>query len=236
MQRPRPIRTVHRLLARFERFWERDRGLSVLLLLLVVVILAGGPLARPGKLGESLFSALFTLTLGSGVLAVSRRRWAAVVAGGLAVVAIGTEWAGRINPGPALQVAGAASGFTCVAILGAVVLRQVFRPGPITLHRIVGSAAGYILIGIAWGELYRLLCALAPGALAASSGAALDRSHYLYYSIVTLTTVGYGDITPLHPLARSLAMLEALTGQLFPAILIARLVSLELLARTPGRD
>jgi hypothetical protein len=55
----------------------------------------------------------------------------------------------------------------------------------------------------------------------------------IYYSFVTLTTVGYGDITPLHPTARSLAMAEALIGQLYPAILIARLVSLRI---TPSRE
>jgi hypothetical protein len=53
----------------------------------------------------------------------------------------------------------------------------------------------------------------------------------IYFSFVTLTTVGYGDMAPIHPLTRSLATLEALVGQLYPAILIARLVSLELHAR-----
>jgi voltage-gated potassium channel Kch len=53
----------------------------------------------------------------------------------------------------------------------------------------------------------------------------------IYFSFATLTTVGYGDITPVHPIARSLAMLEALIGQLFPVILIARLVSMELYYR-----
>lgn len=54
----------------------------------------------------------------------------------------------------------------------------------------------------------------------------------VYYSLVTLTTMGYGDITPVHPVARSLATAEALTGQLHLAILISRLVALELQARS----
>jgi len=223
------------MLRRFTRFWEQDRGLSILLVLLVLAILAGGTLSRPGPLGGKPLSILLTLTLGSGVLAVSRRRWAALAAGGVAAVAIGTEWAGRWSPAPALEAAGALSAFACVAILAGVVFHQVLRAGPITVHRIVGSAAAYLLLGFAWAELYRLLAAVVPGAIAASNGAALDRSHFHYFSIVTLTTLGYGDITPVHPLGRSLAMLEALTGQLFPAILIARLVSMELLARDSGR-
>jgi voltage-gated potassium channel Kch len=80
------------------------------------------------------------------------------------------------------------------------------------------------------------LSAAVPGAFAAASGALLEHAHYQYFSIVTLTTLGYGDITPVHPFARSLAMLEALTGQLFPAILIARLVSMELVVRDRRHD
>ena len=60
------------------------------------------------------------------------------------------------------------------------------------------------------------------------------RHSLLYYSFVTLTTVGYGDITPVHPMARSLAMAEALVGQLYPAILIARLVSLQIMSKKNG--
>ena len=56
----------------------------------------------------------------------------------------------------------------------------------------------------------------------------------IYFSVMTLTTVGYGDITPIHPMARALAMLEAVIGQLFPVILIARLVAMELQFRNSG--
>lgn len=220
------------VLRRFNRFWEEDRGLSVLLLFLVLVILAGGLLSRPGSLGETFLSVLLTLTLGSGVLAASRRRWAGIAAGAVAAVAAGAEWAARWSPSPALEAAAALSLFASLALLAAVVLRQVLRSGPITFHRVVGSAAAYILLGFAWSEMYHLVSILAPGSLVSSTGLALERFDLYYYSFVTLTTVGYGDIMPLHPIARSLAMLEALTGQLFPAILIARLVSMELVARS----
>ena len=122
-----------------------------------------------------------------------------------------------------------------LALLTAFILRLVFREGPITGDRIRGAIAVYILLGVLWSLAYQLLDRLAPGSFhfAETARPTLGRlSHRLvYYSFVTLTTVGYGDITPVHPLARSLAAGEALVGQLYPAILIARLVSLQIASR-----
>lgn len=216
----------------FARFWSEDRGLTLLLVLLVLVILAGGPLSRLGLLGETVLGALFTAMLVSGVAAVSGRHWVGRTVLSVAVVAIGMEWASHWSPTPGVRAAAALGEFGCVLILATLVFQKVLGAGSITMHRIIGSVAGYLLLGIAWGELYRFLSIVLPGSLSTSGGAALEtRAQHFYFSIVTLTTVGYGDIVPLHPLTRSLATLEALTGQLFPAILIARLVSLEIMAR-----
>jgi len=109
------------------------------------------------------------------------------------------------------------------------ILAQVFRSGPVTLHRIQGAIAVYLLLGLAWTSAYELVLLYHPGALTgdiAGGDAALQSR--IYFSFATLTTVGYGDIEPVHPIARSLAVLEALVGQLYPAILIGRLVSLEI--------
>lgn len=224
------------MIRRFQRFWEQDRGLSVLLVFLILAILAGGPSERQGALARFVLSVLLALVLGTGVLAVSHRRWAAFAAGIVAVVAVATEWIRQWSPTPTLEAAAALSAFVCISILAAVVLYQVLRSGRITLHRIVGSVVAYLLLGFAWGEMYRALSTAVPDAFVNAAGVVLQHAHYQYFSIVTLTTLGYGDITPVHPFARSLAMLEALTGQLFPAILIARLVSMELVARDHRRD
>jgi len=114
-----------------------------------------------------------------------------------------------------------------LAMMAGVVLFQVFREGPITVHRIVGAVAVYVLLGVLWAEGYQLVALLRPGAFVASGGAPVGAPDLTYFSFVTLTTVGYGDITAVHSAARSMALLEALTGQLFPAILIARLVSMQ---------
>jgi hypothetical protein len=104
---------------------------------------------------------------------------------------------------------------------------KAFRAGPVNVHRIQGAVAAYLLFGLTWAAAYQLVAALAPGAFASAQPLAVqDPRVWTYYSFVTLTTMGYGDVTPVHPAARSLALMEALTGQLYPAVLLARLVSL----------
>jgi len=95
----------------------------------------------------------------------------------------------------------------------------------------MGGVAAYLLLGLTWYMAYHLVALGFPEAFSVQgSSLSGDRaslpSQLFYFSFVTLTTLGYGDIVAVHPLARMLVILEGVTGQLFPAILIARLVSL----------
>jgi voltage-gated potassium channel Kch len=113
------------------------------------------------------------------------------------------------------------------------VLILVFHEGPVTAHRITGAIVVYLLFGLMWGFLYQLIALLIPEAFKLPQAmttytADLSQNSLLYFSFETLTTLGYGDILAVHPVARVLVILEALTGQLFPAILLARLVSLQI--------
>ena len=119
--------------------------------------------------------------------------------------------------------------------LGIVVTQAVFRPGRITYHRIIGAILLYLLIAVAFAALFLLVGLTDHGAIKGitfeddrSVAAAL-----FYMSFVTLTSTGYGDIIPIHPFARSLCNIESVIGQLYPATLLARLVTLEL--REPSR-
>jgi uncharacterized membrane protein len=110
------------------------------------------------------------------------------------------------------------------------VLRYVLRPGEVTEDKIHGAIAGYILTGLLWSSLYLFLDHLHPGSfsynITKDSEDILVFADFLYFSFVTLTTTGYGDIAPVTAHARSLAILEQLAGTFYIAILIARLTSL----------
>ncbi len=124
-------------------------------------------------------------------------------------------------------------------VFGVLLLTRVMRDGRINLNRIMGAIGSYLLIGIIFTQAYRLLADLIPGAFAIGGAPAAfgDISAKLpYYSFITLTSTGYGDITPVHPYARSLATMEALGGNLFLAVLVARLVGLEIDWRHEQRD
>jgi hypothetical protein len=126
-----------------------------------------------------------------------------------------------------------------IAALSFVIAKAVFGAGRVTLHRVQGAIVLYMNFALFFFLLYRLIDVLLPNAFTGlpqsgaenGSGAAL-----LYFSFSTLTTAGFGDITPVHPLARSLANFESVIGQLYPATLLARLVSLELEHRRRPMD
>ena len=116
--------------------------------------------------------------------------------------------------------------------LGIVVARAVFGGGRITYHRIVGATLLYLLIAVTFATLFAVVGLSIPDAfkgIAFDDNAALASSLF-YLSFVTLTSTGYGDIVPVHPLARSLCNIESVIGQLYPATILARLVTLELRA------
>ena len=116
--------------------------------------------------------------------------------------------------------------------LGIVVARAVFGRGRITYHRIVGAILLYLLIAVTFATLFAFVGLSISDAfkgIAFEDDSALASSLF-YLSFVTLTSTGYGDIVPLHPLARSLCSIESIIGQLYPATILTRLVTLELSA------
>jgi Ion channel len=113
--------------------------------------------------------------------------------------------------------------------LGSVVVREIFSKGRVTYHRIVGAILVYLLIAVAFATLFIFVGLSFPESFKGiefndDQGLA---TRVFYLSFATLTTTGYGDIVPVHPLVRSLCNIESTIGQLYPATLLARLVTLE---------
>ena len=115
-----------------------------------------------------------------------------------------------------------------------VVAHAVYAPGRITLRRLQGAIVMYLNFATIFAAAYGLIWELSPGAFAnlvAPEGGPEEIGSMLYFSFTTLTTTGYGDIVAIDPFARSLANFEAILGQFFIAITVARLVTMELADR-----
>jgi len=221
---------VRELGARLGELGRTDAALTVLLVLVFCMLLLVPPLLSAGVISATVLDVLFSSIIAAAAAAASTHRRAAYVATALALGTLAVRWFHFGLREPSLGIVDAALGAVALLVFAGYVLRQVLRSGRITLHRVRGAVAAFLLFGLAWAAAYELVWRMDSGAfrLAASRDPRLELT---YYSFVTLTTVGYGDITPLIPAARSLAIAEALIGQLFPAILIARLVSMEIAAR-----
>ncbi|HVN85532.1 MAG TPA: potassium channel family protein [Candidatus Binatia bacterium] len=218
------------------RFSAADRGLSILLLFLCLMVFVVHPLNELAAVGPVMIGVSFSLLLISGVGAVSRSQLARAVVGALVLANLAARWMRLSFESTTLPVLDGFFGALFCGVTAIIVLTEVFREGAITLNRIQGAIAAYLLFGLFWAFGYELVALRWPTAFASASPVGVSpnedlSSRFIYFSLVTLTTMGYGDITPVHPIARSLATLEALVGQLFPAILLARLVSMELYHR-----
>jgi hypothetical protein len=108
----------------------------------------------------------------------------------------------------------------------ATAARHALRSGPVDAERIFAALDTYLLAGLIWGVGYWLIDQIWPASFGPVSESPIPLAHAIYFSFVTIATLGYGDIVPVSDLARGLAILEAVSGQFYLAVLVARLVSL----------
>jgi hypothetical protein len=194
--------------------------------------LTGGWIASDAILALIMLAVLFV---------VFERRLNRVIALCLAVAGITTRLAFRILTAEELQLPLTVVHYVLLVLfLGyavAVILGHIFTKSTVSTDDILGAVSGYLIAGAAWSSLYALTDALAPGSftIASTLNAHLSSWHgrtalFNYFSIVTLTTMGYGDVTPSRAPATSFAMLEAVFGQFYIAVVVAQLVSARMTA------
>lgn len=221
-----------------ERDRRIDHSLSALLILQGITLFVVVPLAQGWPFGRTLLDACHIAFAVICVTVFTRQRlWRMLL-----VVSIGllTAWPalGRIVSA-SLQLtvteqheAIAIVAFLFNAAVTAVVAPHVFAAGRVTAHRIRGAVLLYLNVSALFAIAYGAIQTHAPGAFGGSGFtphmANTSTAAFTYFSLATITTTGFGDIVPLAPLARSLANLESVIGQLFPATLLARLVALHL--------
>jgi hypothetical protein len=217
---------------RLPGFWREDRLLSFFLafLVLMTIVVPMFGLSRPGRIAIDL---TFALMLLSGAIATVKKRMLLSLIIALTILEFTADLIVEFNRSFSPRGWDTGLKVFCMAILVVMTLKQTFLPGPVTVHRVMGGVAAYLLIGVTWAFAYKLLMEEIPDAIHFQTPLAAgvptgEPSRLIYFSFETLTTVSFGDAYPIHRVARSLATAEALIGQLYPAILIATLVGMAL--------
>jgi hypothetical protein len=229
-----PLRQGHvrEGLRELQEAW-RDPALTILALLLVVSVFVILPLQVLGL--SPLLAIAVTAPVLIAAVVVASVDIAAVIAVFLGIGLIATATALHFHGTADLPVfLHLIAGLVVSCSLFWVVVRAVFAPGRVTYHRILGTLLLYLTIGLIFAGIDGIIGLLVPHAFSGMpprTDPTAVVGHVVYFSFSTLTTAGYGDITPSHPITRGLANLEAVIGQLFPATVIARIVTLHLVGR-----
>jgi hypothetical protein len=168
----------------------------------------------------------------SGIYAASQKKHVFYIALIIASPALIISWAGYFVSGHSFILVGKIFAAIFYVFMVIVILNYLFKEKVITADMIIGAICVYFLIGMMWASIFSIIEILEPGSFQTPEGMAGELSHFSYYSFVTLTTLGYGDITPITAIARSLSLLEAITGQLYIAILVARFVGIHIAQST----
>lgn len=202
---------------------------SMVLLSALLIVMMMNPLAvaagQPGVFWRMLYLAVFCA---GGYLLMEEKRW--VVA--YILIAIPALIFGVINESTRVGVSIAVISTSLTAILKTLLIFAVFRfsfyhPSANKLDRIIAGICGYIILGLLWSDMIGIVDLFCPEGFRTPEGLTSigDNGAALYYSFVTLTTLGYGDISPANPWTRMLAIMEALSGTLYLAVFIASIVS-----------
>ena len=209
---------------RFRRFS------TVQLLIALVVLLVSAPFVEELEGGHFILSLLFSLVLIAAVFAVANRKRSLVIALVLAIPAIIARWINQLRPDLVHPTVFLVCALVLLAFVIGHLLYFVLRAPVVNVEVLCASIAAYLMLGLTWTVAYWLVDQLTPGgafSFNTTRGAhSMNGFTGFYFSFITLSTVGYGDITPVSQAARWLAAMEAMTGLLYVAVLIARLVSL----------
>ena len=204
-----------------------DRFKSGYLLASLVLFILMTPLFEATRIGHIVEDGLLSLVLLATVYAASDNRRIRIIALALAISAMFLVWANIADP----STPGRLAGLTVYVVLNfaaiGMLLRRIVLAPAVTGEVFCAGISLYLLIGVNWALTYILIDAIDPGtfeSLSLSFGK--GGSEYLYFSFATLTTLGYGDVSPDAPFGRIWAIMEAVTGVLYITILVARLVSL----------
>ena len=202
---------------------------GVLLFVLCLLIVCAPMATRAGSAYG--VEAFFNLVLIAGAYSSASRggqRWPFL---GLTGLTLAMRWSALLWGGFGLELASALTTVAWIALAIVIVVRELFQERKATVNAIYGAIVAYLLAAVAFASLYEILELFQPGSFSGIPDGANPQElgdALLYFSLVSLTTVGYGDIVPASSLARPVAVFEGVFGTLYLAVMIARLVGLNI--------
>jgi hypothetical protein len=204
---------------------------------MLILLIVAAPLAT-GKGAMFIVEALFGLVLFAGAYSAASRSGRSLLFFGLTALTLVSRWSALLWGHERFEYASAMITVVWIAFAITIVVKQLFQQAAVTTNMILGAIVAYLLAAVGFAFLYELLEFFQPGSFSGISGATNARElgdPLLYFSLVSLTTVGYGDIVPVSGLARPVVVLEGVFGTLYLAVMIARLVGLHITAGIPGK-
>ncbi|MHC5022901.1 MAG: potassium channel family protein [Planctomycetota bacterium] len=234
--RSRPLNAI----GNFVRAGFHGRHYEVLLISLVLYVIVQPLFITYGHIVT--LAIFLSLLLLAGLLVASQTRTTVVVGLILGLPFFATIWLHVLDPSAPSTLASHASAVVFCSFLLVTMLRDVVGTGRVSRQTLYGAACAYLLVAVTFSFVYAIVEYLNPDAFTTSTSVVrypngqVANIELLYFSLVTLTTLGYGDITPVGPTARAIAAVEAVVGVLYTALLVARLVGMYAAAERAGRQ
>jgi hypothetical protein len=231
---------MNQFIQRNHEFWNHERSLSALLIYMGISLFVWIPLADYSDRwwGFLISDILFNLIILAGVFSVLTRWRKQILFISIAILVSLLRIFSFLTEVKWVELAGYVLAILFFTQLARMVMKHIFKDGPVNHYRIEGSIAVFMIIGIVYAWLYTILESFLPGSFAITEASQSYHdlfSQFLYFSFITMTTIGFGDMIATGSLAKSLVIFQGMIGLLYPVILIARLVSMEVTHSAQGK-
>ncbi len=207
-------------------FFQRSNRFLMLLISLILFF-ACYPMVENSIIAKLILNAFFMLIIFSGVLAISDTRMPFIASLCLALLTVAFRWTHYFYQVDILSILEHGISILFWTYIAAHMLKFILDQSIITAELIYAALAVYFIFGLAWASIYHVIEISNPHSFSMSNAEASTQDFIFqmwYFSMVTLTTLGYGDIEPINMTARVFVVLEAIMGQFYLAVLIANLV------------
>jgi hypothetical protein len=218
----------HKKIRFLNHLWNKESGLSGMLVLLFAMHFILIPLFGSNSFFMVTINIFWLLFLVAGIISLSKSKKQILLFSIIPFLFILFGWITIFERTPFVLFADIFFTIATFALLIILVLKKVFEPGPITGYRVIGSIVVYMILANLWSVIYLFIYEHIPGSFSITLPPFESNTltaNFLYFSYITITTTGFGEIVPLHPFARAMVEVEAIIGVLYPVILIGRLVS-----------